>query len=139
MKAGAKAGSSPRVWGQVPEQNEVVKAHWIIPTRMGTSCSGLTKAYQIQDHPHAYGDKINKKRGVKMDLGSSPRVWGQVCVSYTHKERGRIIPTRMGTSCQFVNANAGNGDHPHAYGDKIISKERCNDYRGSSPRVWGQD
>ena len=35
-----------------------------------------------------------------------------------HKKGGRIIPTRMGTSCPCVRAGCARRDHPHAYGDK---------------------
>ena len=29
-------------------------------------------------------------------------------------------------------------DHPHAYGDKVVSKSYPPYFLGSSPRVWGQ-
>ena len=70
----------------------------IIPTRMGTR------------QPH--------HRQNYADLGSSPRVWGQVCC------------------CACVERDY--RDHPHACGDKSGNKGSRRDYRGSSPRVWGQ-
>ena len=30
-------------------------------------------------------------------------------------------------------------DHPHAYGDKLVSYTKLRGFIGSSPRVWGQD
>ena len=29
-------------------------------------------------------------------------------------------------------------DHPHAYGDKLVSYTKLRGFIGSSPRVWGQ-
>ena len=52
----------------------------------------------FKDHPHAYGDKGIPYSFDINEVGSSPRVWGQV--------------TRNG-SC-----NSHAWDHPHAYGDK---------------------
>ena len=72
------------------------------------------------------------------DLGSSPRVWGQVSILSGSRLMKRIIPTRMGTSNRAFSAISYSEDHPHAYGDtKDIFKHRaCR--QGSSPRVWGQ-
>ena len=53
-------GSSPRVWGQA--KSDIIKksALGIIPTRMGTRIAGMPKKTVKEDHPHAYGDKINR-------------------------------------------------------------------------------
>ena len=55
-----------------------------------------------------------------------------------HKKGGRIIPTRMGTSCPCVRAGCARRDHPHAYGDKHAEVNQKFGSKGSSPRVWGQ-
>ena len=58
-KAGfTNAGSSPRVWGQVYRESPSFGVQRIIPTRMGTSFILLCYTYLVEDHPHAYGDKI---------------------------------------------------------------------------------
>ena len=72
-------------------------------------------------------------------LGSSPRVWGQVIFRHYFLHFGRIIPTRMGTSNTPFLRNLYDGDHPHAYGDKLALTGCLVALRGSSPRVWGQD
>ena len=51
-------GSSPRVWGQVVCITLFLYGLRIIPTRMGTSTRFLQCGKQLQDHPHAYGDKL---------------------------------------------------------------------------------
>ncbi len=70
------------------------------------------------DHPHAYGDKVQRHLYARLHWGSSPRVWGQAllfCVEVINGE-----------------------DHPHAYGDKFYSNCKLFGADGSSPRVWGQ-
>ena len=56
-KNGVK-GSSPRVWGQVTTQKANDRKPRIIPTRMGTSTLTLFLFFGVEDHPHAYGDKL---------------------------------------------------------------------------------
>ena len=57
---------------------------------------------------------------------------------HTHGQFG-IIPTRMGTRASTAVTNALEQDHPHAYGDKGDSLFLLQNFKGSSPRVWGQD
>ena len=77
-KAGfTNAGSSPRVWGQVADQGGELESRGIIPTRMGTSLCDSRDFKGTQDHPHAYGDKLEKIWIGLERRGSSPRVWGQ--------------------------------------------------------------
>ena len=105
---------------------------------MGTSASYYINPVQTEDHPHAYGDKLDGIEQAKARAGSSPRVWGQVSVTSLKRTPSRIIPTRMGTRKGVLYIFAPVGDHPHAYGDKLYSSQaRCN-FQGSSPRVWGQ-
>ena len=51
-------GSSPRVWGQASRIFQNLLFIGIIPTRMGTSEIDIIGTEQIEDHPHAYGDKL---------------------------------------------------------------------------------
>ena len=72
-------GSSPRVWGQEMTLLYCQNMPRIIPTRMGTSCKTKKLVGDLEDHPHAYGDKLLPVMLVNIWLGSSPRVWGQEC------------------------------------------------------------
>ena len=85
---------------------------------MGTSIVKFANYDICQDHPHAYGDKQISPDLTNYVTGSSPRVWGQAFTQIAGKEVCGIIPTRMGTSCQFFVDFFGYMDHPHAYGDK---------------------
>ena len=73
----------------------------IIPTRVGTRVKQMAKHIDVEDHPHACGDKGIKISNIETWQGSSPRVWGQVGIS--------------GLIKAFVE------DHPHACGDKLSS------------------
>ena len=113
-------------------------ANRIIPTRMGTRCVSTAVCVRQKDHPHAYGDKITLYMFLSSNLGSSPRVWGQVNSRTPTRQGIRIIPTRMGTRASALVLECGRRDHPHAYGDKRNHLTELTNKEGSSPRVWGQ-
>ena len=111
-------GSSPRVWGQGKRSDVVASARGIIPTRVGTSRSGRNGRRNVEDHPHACGDKYAGLRVKACKKGSSPRVWGQDKFCPIGADMDRIIPTRVGTSGKIPLFTTLNWDHPHACGDK---------------------
>ena len=106
---------------------------------MGTSYLTCIIYDGLEDHPHAYGDKMKSLNPKCHFLGSSPRVWGQVATTTTNGAAERIIPTRMGTRCAYLSWRKYSRDHPHAYGDKVTTPFTAPINKGSSPRVWGQD
>ena len=71
-------------------------------------------------------------------MGSSPRVWGQESAVKICYRRFGIIPTRVGTSYDFLNLRGYKRDHPHACGDKAQAQQAVHRIAGSSPHVWGQ-
>ena len=91
------AGSSPRVWGQDPIVHSRNITCRIIPTRVGTSRLFKLALDTEKDHPHACGDKMYLHLAQNKQLGSSPRVWGQVASCHFYHLFYRIIPTRVGT------------------------------------------
>ena len=105
---------------------------------MGTRVADYAAETAVQDHPHAYGDKVLNLSALRPYVGSSPRVWGQEIGTLFNSRDFRIIPTRMGTSCVIITKKGGVKDHPHAYGDKIFFCLIHTSFIGSSPRVWGQ-
>ena len=94
-------GSSPRVWGQVKEEELRYEFDRIIPTRVGTSFCHFVHLAFCQDHPHACGDKKIVLSVLVIVAGSSPRVWGQGRRFRACTADVRIIPTRVGTSLQL--------------------------------------
>ncbi len=131
-------GSSPRVWGQVASSKSYCLPFRIIPTRVGTSFSVNFVRSKIEDHPHACGDKFKIFCKLCACCGSSPRVWGQAQYKQCPRCKGRIIPTRVGTSFSVNQRRVKFQDHPHACGDKTHRKKGAVHFLGSSPRVWGQ-
>ena len=105
---------------------------------MGTSAVTHTVNICIWDHPHACGDKPCTHPLRCQNLGSSPRVWGQVGKPLIRLSVSRIIPTRVGTSARSACDLPYVQDHPHACGDKYFCQVRHRHVVGSSPRVWGQ-
>ena len=87
--------------------------------RMGTSTESKRPQTNVQDQPHAYGDKSDKGEVEIYQTGSSPRVWGQASSNLLSVTSIRIIPTRMGTRPNFATQICKPKDHPHAYGDKL--------------------
>ena len=69
---------------------------------MGTSTESKRPQTNVQDHPHAYGDKSDKGEVEIYQTGSSPRVWGQESNRDSVSVRLGIIPTRMGTRTERV-------------------------------------
>ena len=134
-----RKGSSPRVWGQAYLLAAVILCRWIIPTRVGTSPCCRSCCGVLRDHPHACGDKTIIQFLNKFFKGSSPRVWGQECLSRKERLPLCIIPTRVGTRGRGGIVFHAPKDHPHACGDKpvFVAAERLP--VGSSPRVWGQE
>ena len=64
---------------------------------MGTRFFDEIQPENNGDHPHAYGDKGSLDIERLNELGSSPRVWGQVRRYVQPTASDGIIPTRMGT------------------------------------------
>ena len=105
---------------------------------MGTRIQQIPLKQNDQDHPHAYGDKSSVPSKYNIQLGSSPRVWGQVSQQQQLFIKAGIIPTRMGTRHYMLFQHTHCEDHPHAYGDKAFQHRKFLALKGSSPRVWGQ-
>ena len=110
----------------------------IIPTRVGTSIILSIIFLLPLNHPHACGDKTQIGYISMIELGSSPRVWGQDSNYIGNNSNRRIIPTRVGTRIQLQNSRRISTNHPHACGDKYACRGHTVFSLGSSPRVWGQ-
>ena len=72
----------------------------------------------VEDHPHACGDKVKSVPLFPRRAGSSPRVWGQANSKHAVAVVVGIIPTRVGTSTCMLRDMNHPQDHPHACGDK---------------------
>ena len=127
------------MWGKATTDPTVTPAPRIIPTRVGKRpCVGSVYGI-IKDHPHACGEKQPSSLQTLSNWGSSPRVWGKVCVYGSFAKLLRIIPTRVGKSQRPFYMGRVSWEHPHTCGEKLLAVLVSLNRPGSSPRVWGKE
>ncbi len=131
-------GPSPRVWGERSDQYRWIRTHRTIPTRVGRTPRSSKPESVAPDHPHACGENVTAVLVLLVDVGPSPRVWGERYRCAGVVGRCRTIPTRVGRT-SGAPARAGlRPDHPHACGENKQSPNAGAHRTGPSPRVWGE-
>ena len=82
----------------------------------------------------------NKKRfSVVLTLnGTSPRVWGKLCMAMVLWQLNRNIPTCVGKTMTLRTLSPDRREHPHVCGENFHRICLCVSCRGTSPRVWGK-
>ena len=113
----ASAGSSPRSWGALAQVALDPRLERSIPTHVGNTVVFPTWWLCGPVHPHARGEHLRCRRGIRPSRGSSPRTWGTLEWLDCLRGRGRFIPTHVG------NTRPSSGPRG----------TMC----GSSPRTWG--
>ena len=114
---GNPAGSSPRVWGILGGIGVGLLLARFIPTRVGNTTFSPLSKYMPAVHPHACGEYGMPTRCLRMDSGSSPRVWGIRPTKAHVFNDGRFIPTRVGNTSAKFPPSFGSTVHPHACGE----------------------
>ena len=71
-------GSSPRMWGTVNRRALVQSENRFIPTYVGNRADSRVVTASASVHPHVCGEQDTCTRGIVMNHGSSPRMWGTV-------------------------------------------------------------
>ncbi len=108
-----------------------------IPTLVGNAFAFMNKAPFGAVHPHARGERVSIYAFSCKTSGSSPRSWGTRTYTMDLSASARFIPTLVG------NASTDTGDclntpvHPHARGERPVSRVQETSPTGSSPRSWG--
>ena len=153
----SKSGPSPRVWGLLSSGRAEPPGNRAIPTRVGTTFFPLPSEEDCVGHPHACGDYRVSLNAARRCAGPSPRVWGLRLQPQYPGQKGRAIPTRVGTTphghhleeafraiptrvgtTSFPSLMAGKAPgHPHACGDYSSRISAQVTQPGPSPRVWG--
>ena len=133
-----KLGSSPRVWGKLPEICELSMELRVIPTGVGKAGVHKPDHNTTTGHPHGCGESSAIDQMYSLVNGSSPRVWGKRDAGLPGSLSRRVIPTGVGKAWMMgVSSSIGSG-HPHGCGESPpvarFEKPNC----GSSPRVWGK-
>ena len=88
-------------------------------------------------HPHACGELDSRKPEKTRYYGSSPRLWGTLCIKTSYKHLHRFIPTLVGNSKSLYISEFSPAVHPHACGELPEFLEAAVTVTGSSPRLWG--
>ena len=145
------------MWGLLFGASSEKRRPRVIPTRVGTTGWGAVGSGRGSGHPHACGDYSRRRlsssrssghphacgdygctlEGALAERGSSPRVWGLRGVHSPGGGRGRVIPTRVGTTSRRIRCPLIQSGHPHACGDYSLEAPAKPSFSGSSPRVWG--
>ena len=88
-------------------------------------------------YPHACGEHYPLPRRSRLQLGSSPRLWGTYVLGLSSHYNSRFIPTPVGNMFVESVALVEMPVHPHACGEHVFNFEKPEDDDGSSPRLWG--
>ncbi len=75
-RAGLPRGSSPRLRGARKASTSTARPSRIIPALAGSTVHTPGTSWGSGDHPRACGEHVRPLRGMKLTLGSSPRLRG---------------------------------------------------------------
>ena len=134
-------GSSPRMWGTLPEllphfpvvrfipthvgnthsPFHNVAMHRFIPTHVGNTESFALFSVIISVHPHACGEHYSAASCPFVGSGSSPRMWGTHGIADGAHCLIRFIPTHVGNTKSETLGGLVPTVHPHACGEHLYS------------------
>ena len=131
-------GSSPRVRGEVVDNQHHFDGLGIIPAGAGRRRVLGVFLVVHGDHPRGCGEKSTISMASLMRRGSSPRVRGEEArYPGPHRPRG-IIPAGAGRRSPSRCPGRARRDHPRGCGEKCDLYPELKGKEGSSPRVRGE-
>ena len=130
-------GSSPRAWGTLSPTVVANVVMRFIPTCVGNTRPRRTAPSHDPVHPHVRGEHRRDKFCHCVNPGSSPRAWGTRALPVGGGGPMRFIPTCVGNTVKYVNANQHKSVHPHVRGEHRPNDAALGPGPGSSPRAWG--
>ena len=89
-------GSSPRIRGECDHAFALLDFHRIIPANTGRMLSCTPLSLRGRDHPREYGENAKRWRQIGKNMGSSPRIRGELNELPPTALRGGIIPANTG-------------------------------------------
>ena len=131
-------GSSPRVRGKPPLEEDAPVGGGLIPARAGKTRRGGGAGCSLRAHPRACGENWERAPGGVWERGSSPRVRGKLGAPHRRKRLFGLIPARAGKTSAGVVAMRVSGAHPRACGENGRPIIHSANAAGSSPRVRGK-
>ena len=112
--------------------------HRITPADAGTRYSSLHSPQAARDHPRGCGDKLQALPCPALEVGSPPRMRGQVSRAAARWAASRITPADAGTRFLRARSCVYPEDHPRGCGDKLPDWYSDTGSQGSPPRMRGQ-
>ncbi len=94
----SRGGSSPRMWGTLIGSACVMGALRFIPTHVGNTGGYICWNSHSPVHPHACGEHSSVEICTRLDIGSSPRMWGTRERQGWRDKARRFIPTHVGNT-----------------------------------------
>jgi len=125
------------MWGTRPCAFSEEKDFRFIPTHVGNTERKPKPPNRKPVHPHACGEHVFHLRGLTLDGGSSPRMWGTLKKPKNGKKKYRFIPTHVGNTAFRSAHRRFAAVHPHACGEHTVLGGNMRLLAGSSPRMWG--
>ena len=130
-------GLSPRVWGNLFREARRLNPDRSIPTCVGQPSCPTLLAANLWVYPHVCGATVSPSRSSSPTRGLSPRVWGNHYQVMGKIHDYRSIPTCVGQPrCKEKYYGKGKV-YPHVCGATRYLFENIDQFRGLSPRVWG--
>ena len=105
---------------------------------MGNGLVRRLASAMIAVHPHACGERPTPKHCLRLDAGSSPRLWGTANTVRLPLPMCRFIPTPVGNGMIGAAFRKPASVHPHACGERFSVAIGLRHDRGSFPRLWGK-
>ena len=114
-----------------------VRRNGIIPAYAGNTPRLSNGGMEQRDHPRVCGEHYTAKGNDGRNLGSSPRMRGTRCITWSPLGSAGIIPAYAGNTWSLHQSKTGLRDHPRVCGEHVRQYGRMHIERGSSPRMRG--
>ena len=130
-------GSSPRMRGAHGVVFWHERVGGIIPAYAGSTRSSHLYLRGSWDHPRVCGEHVDERRRERRRLGSSPRMRGAHCGSFSLDVGHGIIPAYAGSTRSRTRFTHRGWDHPRVCGEHMSRMLCTMRLTGSSPRMRG--
>ena len=130
-------GLSPRVWGNRETADAYSAYCRSIPTCVGQPSISSAFGLIVKVYPHVCGATNVSEEQMPIDMGLSPRVWGNQNGMNCRLVSLGSIPTCVGQPVRPVPGCRGYTVYPHVCGATAFPSSIRIRPAGLSPRVWG--
>ena len=131
------AGSSPRMWGTPFVEGAQIDELRFIPAYVGNTRTVCRQTVPATVHPRVCGEHTNAAEQIRIEAGSSPRMWGTRLQTCRPQYSTRFIPAYVGNTSSGRTAVRSPSVHPRVCGEHIPWPRSLVILSGSSPRMWG--